>query len=119
MSDNPSNANEPSLAEELAKYKKAYEEEWERTNLLSTTDGVAMLDTAELRKQTQVLLLKAVPQAVERICAIMQHSDKDSTQLAASRYIIDTVLGKNSSLKVDDDPLDALLDALRANDPVD
>ena len=108
-------ADEPSLQAELAKYRKAYEEEWERANLVAP-GNVGELDTKALREQTQALLLQAVPSAVERIIAIMEHSDKDGVQLSAAKFILDTVLGKNSALKVADDPLDALLAKLAMND---
>lgn len=93
------------FAEELKQYREAYEQEF------------AEPDVTALKLKTKKLLVEAVPAAVNRLIFLIDHAEKDSTQLAAAKYVVDAVLGKGGGANlVGDDPLEALLQRLAAND---
>lgn len=106
--DDPSDTSDPKLADELRAYKEAYEQEFAEPDIIS------------LKHKTQKLLVEAVPAAVNRLIYLIDHAEKDSTQLAASKYVIDAVLGKGGgAAMVAEDPVEALLQKLAANDVED
>lgn len=93
------------LDAQLQAYRKALEEEYDAAE--SGTPN----DLEKIRVTTASKLLTAVPAAVERIVYLLEHAEKDSTQLAAAKFIIANGLGEGA-IGDTTDPLEALLKKL-------
>jgi hypothetical protein len=96
------------MNEKLQQYQKAIEQEFALAQ--SATD----LDLETIKNNTASKLLQAVPNAVERILYLLEHAEKDTTQLSAAKFIIANALGKEA-IGDTTDPLTNLLKELQAN----
>jgi hypothetical protein len=90
------------INEKLQQYQKAMEQEFELASKATDQD----LET--IRNNTAAKLLQAVPNAVERILYLLEHAEKDTTQLNAAKFIIANALGKEA-IGDTTDPLTNLL----------
>lgn len=95
------------LHEKLKQYQLAYEQEYGLAQAATDSD----LET--IRNNTAAKLLQAVPMAVERILYLLEHADKDTTQLSAAKFILANALGKEA-IGDTTDPLTNLLKELTA-----
>jgi hypothetical protein len=105
--------DEKSLQEQLTSYKAAIEAEFQLSE--QHQEG---LDRASIGEKTRDMLTRAVPIAVSRLVYLVEHGDKETTQLSAAKYIIDYGLGK-SKLENPDDPLSDLLKSLTKQNGTD
>jgi len=69
----------------------------------------------KIRENAATQFLMAVPKAVERILYLSEHAEKDTTQLAASKFIVASALTKDGIGEAGD-PLLQLLNELKQND---
>lgn len=95
--------NEKSLQARLAEYQKAIEAEFE----ISDKHGEG-LNVTNIAEQTREMLTRAVPVAVSRLIHLVEHADKETTQLSAAKYVLDAALGKGKIPGVDDPMTDLL-----------
>ena len=98
-----------SLDQQLQLYRKALEQEY------GLSENATPDDLDKIRSATQQKLLRAVPEAVERIIALMTYAEKDTTQLSAAKFIIANGLGGTGE---GDDPLSNLIKQLTSGEEV-
>lgn len=94
----------PGMQDDLSAYRKSLEQEF---------DAAANIDLDTIRSTTAAKLLAAVPKAVEHILYLAEHAEKDTTQLAACKFIIDRAFNEKTG---DGDALTKLLEELTKND---
>lgn len=92
------------MEEDLKSYRESLEEEY---------DAARNIDLDTVRTATASKLLTAVPRAVEHILYLAEHAEKDTTQLAACKFIIDRAFDSKVG---DDDALTKLLEEITKND---
>jgi hypothetical protein len=107
--DNTSNEEKP-LAQVLAEYKQACDEEFTVDNAVEANE-----DTA---KKSKEMLLKRTPTAVATVEYLAEHAESETVRASCAKYIIDNALGKTGIVKVDD-PIADLIKQLQNNDPKD
>jgi hypothetical protein len=114
MPTNPDTPDTPDngapLDARLKQYHDAIQQEYQLAESAATSGN---LD--DIREKTATQFLSAVPRAVERILYLMDHAEKDTTQLAASKFVVQSALAKEG-LGEAGDPLVQLLNELKAND---
>lgn len=103
-------ANESELQKKLAQYKLAMQQEYE------LADKASPEDLEQIRNNAASAFLGAVPKAVQHILYLMEHAEKDTTQLTAARFVIQTALAKDGVAETGD-VLTNLIKQLAANDP--
>jgi hypothetical protein len=94
------------LDDRLKQYHEAIKSEFE---LASKAAQSGNLD--EIREAAATQFLNAVPRAVERILYLMDHAEKDATQLVAAKFVVQSALEKNGVGEAGD-PLTQLLKEL-------
>lgn len=104
----PDVPDENSLQAQLAKYKTAIQQEF-----VISENHQEGLDTASITEKTKEMLTHAVPVAVQQIVYLVQYADKETTQLAAAKYVLDYALGKGK-LDSPDDPIADLIKQMGA-----
>lgn len=97
------------LQEELAKYEKAFEEEWATEKAYE--DG--KLTPIEIRRRTKELLTQATPKAVASMLHLSQHARSEQVRMAAAKFILEASIGKESGGLVGD-PMLELMEGLDA-----
>jgi hypothetical protein len=100
---------ESSLQKQLQDYRAAIEAEFEFSQ--KHMEG---LDRENIAEKTKEMLTHAVPIAVSKLVHLVEYAERDSTQLAAARYILDYALGKGK-LEGPDDPLKDLINSINSS----
>lgn len=93
-----------SLSSELAKWKKAYEEEFELTK-----DAESDEDFAALRLKLKRRVYEHAFDAIDNIAALSKAADSDSTKAVCSKWLADKALTDAVMSATDDDPMNAFL----------
>jgi hypothetical protein len=106
-------ANEASIQKQLQEYRLACEQEFELG--VEYQDG--KLTPQQVKERTEELLTQGVPKAVARLLHVITHSTNDALAAKTATWLIDRTMGKEG-LKPGD-PLNELLEGLRANDPAE
>lgn len=96
-----------SLQQELAKYQKSLEEEWETENLVDPENHEQLVE--KTRKQ----LIRGIPVAVANLIYLAEHGDNENVRLRAQIYLIDNGLGETGKFNPVD-PMEALINKLTA-----
>jgi hypothetical protein len=117
--DNPNTPNgndgdsesESRLQGELAKYKKAFQEEYESTGG-NALDGDRLDVTANVEKYTRRFFRQNLAQAVAQVVWLSANSSSDAVRLNASKIIIKEAL---EDARKDGDPIKELMEALSAD----
>jgi hypothetical protein len=107
--DTPDADNGAPLDERLKQYHDAIAQEFE------LAQDASLDDLKDIRKNAAESFLAAVPKAVKRILYLMEHAEKDTTQLNAAKYVVSSALAKEGIGEAGD-PLAQLLKELQAND---
>lgn len=108
---------EAKLATEVAKlkeYQSALEAEYAAFQKAEQDKSEGKLDAATVYAQAEQKLLAAVDQATDQVIHLLTFAEKDATQFAVAKYIIDAAKVKGGPEAKD--PMQELLDKLTAND---
>ena len=101
--------DEAKLQQELAKYRKAFAEEFE----VSLKSEEAAKDPTKAHEYLKHFFKQNLPMAAAQIAWLSQNAQAESVKLAASKYVVEHALEDS---KKDGDPVAAILAALNAND---
>lgn len=100
------------LNTKLQAYRKALEEEYEFDRLQAGGDA----DPAQTAQTTYNQLVKGGPSAILTLRALAEGATSENVRLSASKFIVESLLGKNS-IATPEDPMTLLLKELAGNDP--
>jgi hypothetical protein len=99
--------------QKLQEYRLSLEQEHQQIKN-EAHDGEPLIDGDVVVSNIDQKMLKAADDAAEVVVEILVHGDKDTTRLAAAKYILDNVKGKTTP---EGDPWDKILSKI-AKEPV-
>lgn len=97
------------LQKKLAQYRLAFQQEYE------LADNATPEELEKIRSNAASAFLKAVPRAVQHILYLCEHAEKDTTQLSAAKFIVQSAFAKDGAAE-NGDSFTNLLKQLTAND---
>jgi len=80
-------------------------------------DGAPLLDAEKVQSNVEQKMLKEADSAADVVIEVLHHGDKDTTRLAAAKYVLENVKGKTPP---GDDPWDKILAGItKEQEPVE
>lgn len=112
-SDFAADNNKSDFADRLRSYQKALEEEWESSKP-SVDDS-----PEELAKKARSLVIKTMPQLIEKATLLAIGASSESTSLSAIKFLYQIVVPPRTMAPGEVDPMVKLFEDLKKNDGKD